>query len=92
MFSLHLQIVKTGQDVAFEYQGVKYLFKFAEVLIAKGKEQVHADRARLAMTSVMIFSNSGSQNPIKIINQKQMAGMDIETFKALKFVVFDHHI
>lgn len=58
MFSSHLQIVKAGQDVAFEYQGVKYLFKFTEAQLAKGKEQLHADRARLAICTVMIFSSS----------------------------------
>lgn len=74
VFSSHLQIVKMGQDVAFEYQGTKYRFHYAEVMIAKGKEQVKADRARLDKTTVIIFTNAGSQNPIKIINQKQMAG------------------
>ncbi|GMH39838.1 hypothetical protein BSKO_07742 [Bryopsis sp. KO-2023] len=79
------QVFRMGQDVAFEFQGTKYRFRFSDLMIARGQEQEKTERARLAKTTVVVFTNAGSQNPIKIINQRQMAATQIFKPSSINF-------
>ncbi|CAD7699543.1 unnamed protein product [Ostreobium quekettii] len=79
------QVFAVGQDVAFEFEGTKYKFHFSDILVARGGEQVKVGRAWMGKVTGVVFTNTGSQNPIKITNQRHMTTNQIFKPSSINF-------
>lgn len=77
------QVLTTGQDLTFEYQGVNFLLKVAGVMVADPTaEQLSVHRGMLKPDSAYVFSTQHG-NGLKITGQRQT--MSTQLFKHKEF-------